>query len=303
MSGHPCRSGVPFVKGHGTENDFVLLPDPDGTLEVTPAQVRALCDRHAGLGADGVIRVAPAPPVARPVSSWTTATRTARWPRCAATGRGCSPGIWSTPGGRRPGRSVFETRGGIRTAEVPVAGDVTIEMGPARLGGPLVNAASGTCEIAGVAVDVGNPHLVCLTDIELSTLDLCSQPSLRRRGLSRGRQHRVRDGRSGRTGWRCGCMNVGWGRRVPAVPAPWRSRPPTSPRPGERRGPSLFECPAERCSVTITDDDSTLTGPAVVVASGTIDRGFWERHRTASAVNGCSRTEKKGSHPWHPGGI
>src|SRR3954471_14689548 len=51
--------GVPFVKGHGTENDFVLLPDRDGSLTVTEAQVRALCDRRAGLGGDGVIRVAP----------------------------------------------------------------------------------------------------------------------------------------------------------------------------------------------------------------------------------------------------
>ena len=48
-----------FVKGHGTENDFVLLPDPDGASR-SGGQVRALCDRHAGLGADGVIRVAPA---------------------------------------------------------------------------------------------------------------------------------------------------------------------------------------------------------------------------------------------------
>ena len=38
-----------FTKGHGTENDFVLLPDPDGGLEVTAGQVRAICDRHAGL--------------------------------------------------------------------------------------------------------------------------------------------------------------------------------------------------------------------------------------------------------------
>src|SRR5664280_2947488 len=61
MTGTRAPSGEPFVKGHGTENDFVLLPDPDGTLEVTVGQVRAICDRHAGLGADGIIRVAPGP--------------------------------------------------------------------------------------------------------------------------------------------------------------------------------------------------------------------------------------------------
>ena len=48
-----------FLKGHGTENDFVVLPDPDGRLALTPALVRRLCDRRAGLGGDGVLRVVP----------------------------------------------------------------------------------------------------------------------------------------------------------------------------------------------------------------------------------------------------
>jgi diaminopimelate epimerase len=46
-----------FAKGHGTENDFVILPDPDGELDLTPALVSRLCDRRAGIGADGVLRV------------------------------------------------------------------------------------------------------------------------------------------------------------------------------------------------------------------------------------------------------
>src|SRR3954463_7864971 len=46
-----------FVKGHGTENDFVIVPDPDGSLDLTPSMVAALCDRRAGIGADGVLRV------------------------------------------------------------------------------------------------------------------------------------------------------------------------------------------------------------------------------------------------------
>lgn len=49
----------PWLKGHGTENDFVLLPDPDGTVheDLDPAFVAALCARRTGLGADGVLRV------------------------------------------------------------------------------------------------------------------------------------------------------------------------------------------------------------------------------------------------------
>src|ERR1700755_42668 len=48
-----------FLKGHGTENDFVLLPDHDGSLhgDLSVERVRALCDRRAGIGGDGVLRV------------------------------------------------------------------------------------------------------------------------------------------------------------------------------------------------------------------------------------------------------
>ena len=50
---------VKFTKGHGTGNDFVMLLDEDGSLELTAEQVRKICDRHFGIGADGVIRVVP----------------------------------------------------------------------------------------------------------------------------------------------------------------------------------------------------------------------------------------------------
>lgn len=48
-----------WFKGHGTENDFILLPDPDGTIhgELSPQFVAQLCDRRRGIGADGVLRV------------------------------------------------------------------------------------------------------------------------------------------------------------------------------------------------------------------------------------------------------
>ena len=48
---------VRAVKGHGTENDFVLLPDLDGAIDLTAELTRRLCDRRAGIGADGVLRV------------------------------------------------------------------------------------------------------------------------------------------------------------------------------------------------------------------------------------------------------
>nr|MDQ3957186.1 diaminopimelate epimerase [Actinomycetota bacterium] len=48
-----------FSKYQGIGNDFVMLADPDDRLRLTPEMVRALCDRRFGIGADGVIRVAP----------------------------------------------------------------------------------------------------------------------------------------------------------------------------------------------------------------------------------------------------
>jgi diaminopimelate epimerase len=45
-----------FAKGHGTENDFVILLDPDGSAGLTADLTVRLCDRKAGIGADGVLR-------------------------------------------------------------------------------------------------------------------------------------------------------------------------------------------------------------------------------------------------------
>src|SRR5688572_1736792 len=48
---------LPFTKGHGTGNDFVIVADPEGALHLSDDQVAALCDRHFGVGADGILRV------------------------------------------------------------------------------------------------------------------------------------------------------------------------------------------------------------------------------------------------------
>ena len=66
MSATRCAYGgtypdrVKFAKGHGTQNDFVLLPDLDASLRLEPAAVTALCDRRQGIGSDGVLRVTTA---------------------------------------------------------------------------------------------------------------------------------------------------------------------------------------------------------------------------------------------------
>ena len=46
-----------FTKGHGTGNDFVLFLDAEGDISLSPEQIAQICDRHFGIGADGLIRV------------------------------------------------------------------------------------------------------------------------------------------------------------------------------------------------------------------------------------------------------
>ena len=43
--------------GHGTENDFVILFDPDNQREISSHQIAAICNRKTGIGADGFIRI------------------------------------------------------------------------------------------------------------------------------------------------------------------------------------------------------------------------------------------------------
>src|ERR1035437_154579 len=66
MGGMTDNGELHFTKGHGTENDFVLVADLDGSSAVTAEQVRLLSDRRAGIGADGVIRVVPTQAAAEP---------------------------------------------------------------------------------------------------------------------------------------------------------------------------------------------------------------------------------------------
>ncbi|MCI1914460.1 MAG: diaminopimelate epimerase [Bifidobacteriaceae bacterium] len=46
-----------LTKGHATANDFVIFADPTGSFDPTPEEVAAICDRHRGIGGDGLIRL------------------------------------------------------------------------------------------------------------------------------------------------------------------------------------------------------------------------------------------------------
>ncbi len=132
-------AAVPFVKGHGTGNDFVLLPEIDAA-SVTPSHrqgavrspPRCRRRRGPGRGADrGASRGGRRRLAWRP-GSWTTATPTAACPRCAATARASSsPTCWR-PGSPAPGTFSIATRGGARGVVVDDRASIGIDMGHAR---------------------------------------------------------------------------------------------------------------------------------------------------------------------------
>ncbi len=166
----------PFLKGHGTENDFVLLPDHDGTVhggldEATwTARVRALCDRRAGIGGDGVLRVvrggATEPGDGGNPDGWFMDYRNADGSVSEMCGNGVrvfarhlvEEGLADPAGPIAVG-----TRDGVRTVTVRADGQVRVDMGPARLLGPTEVSLGGRTWKA-EHVDVGNPHAVAFLD-------------------------------------------------------------------------------------------------------------------------------------------
>lgn len=170
-----------FVKGHGTQNDFVLLPDPDGRLDLSADLVRALCDRRSGIGGDGVLRVVRTAALADPVpagAEWFMDYRNADGSFAEMCGNGVRvlARYLVDSGLAAPGELAVATRGGIRTVRLAESGDVTVDMGAPAMppGTPKVGRRAGT------AVEMPNPHVVVALDTmeELAGQDLTTAPAV-----------------------------------------------------------------------------------------------------------------------------
>jgi diaminopimelate epimerase len=172
------------LKGHGTENDFVLVPDPDGTLPLSAADVRWLCDRHAGVGADGVLRVVRAehePQWADPAAEFAMDYRNAD----GSIGEMCGNGArvfaayLAEIGRFDPAGTAVATRGGVRTVSAAGAGQYRVDMGPAAVHDETVTVRAGDLVATGVPVDLPNPHVVvAVTEAQLAALDLRQAPDV-----------------------------------------------------------------------------------------------------------------------------
>ena len=198
-----------FTKGHGTENDFVLLDDRTGVLDLTPALVRALTDRRAGVGGDGVIRVAPTASLPEgaailasdPAAVWFMDYRNGDGSVAEMCGNGVRVfaaylerlGLAVVPGSAADDGAglAIGTRAGVRSVRREPNGWYAVDMGPWHLTGGVEAALAGTDVAVAVAgltavrpalrVDVGNPHVVlALADAdELAGADLTRAPEVR----------------------------------------------------------------------------------------------------------------------------
>ncbi|WP_134427587.1 diaminopimelate epimerase [Mycobacterium ulcerans] len=287
-----------FAKGHGTQNDFVLLPDVAARLSLTAAQVAALCDRRRGLGADGILRV-------------TTADAAVAAGVLHRLPDGVSPGDWymdyrnadgSTAQMCGNGVRVFAhylRASGLETRDEFVVGslagprpvtvhhadqthaDVTVDMGKANKLGPG-EAVVGGRRLSGVAVDVGNPHLACLdpglTLEQLAALDVGAPVSFDHAQFPEGVNVEVLTAPAAGVV----CMRVhergvgetrscGTGTVAAAVAALASA--------GQETGTLTVRIPGGDVTVNITDATSLLRGPSVLVASGEISEEWWRDQR------------------------
>ncbi|MEU9127727.1 diaminopimelate epimerase [Kitasatospora sp. NPDC048540] len=288
-------AGLPFLKGHGTQNDFVILPDFDGRLDLGPAQVALVCDRRAGIGGDGMLRVvrSAADPAAAHLADraeWFMDYRNSDGSIAEMCGNGVRvfARYLVQAGLAKPGPLAVATRAGVRQVSVAedapdgTPGEVTVDMGRAALPGPDgIEVAVGARRWPALNVNMGNPHAVAfvagLDDAgDLYTAPLTSPEGVYPEGVNvefvvdRGPRHvamRVHERGSGETR-SCGtgacAVAVATARRDGADPAVT----------GEPVAYTV-DVPGGRLVIEeFPDGRVEMTGPAVIVASGTLDRAW-----------------------------
>jgi diaminopimelate epimerase len=184
---------IPFTKGHGTGNDFVLVFDADNSLDLSPRQVSRLCDRNFGIGADGFIRVIESKYLPEgqsllkdsPEAFWFMDYRNADGSVAEMCGNGVrvfakyliSKGLVKVENGQTLS---VGTRAGVRDVQPNRAG-FAVDMGRWKLDDEVtVHASKLPVGRPGQGINVGNPHVVVAlaSKDELSTLNLQTAPTI-----------------------------------------------------------------------------------------------------------------------------
>ncbi len=146
--------------GHGTENDFVILFDPDSQYSITPAQIAAICNRDTGIGADGFIRIT------KPDGKWFMDYSNSD----GSIAEMCGNGIrvmarYLVARGHLPeGIFAINTRAGIKHLRVPLEGDISVNMGQVTDEMEEIEVTQNGKTWSGLNISVGNPHAVVFLD-------------------------------------------------------------------------------------------------------------------------------------------
>jgi diaminopimelate epimerase len=286
---------VIFAKGHGTENDFVILVDVKAKLSLAPEAVAALCDRRRGVGADGVLRMCIAEdavasgvlerlPEGVSGGDWYMDYRNADGSVAEMCGNGVRvfAHFLRATGLEAGDDFVVGSLAGARPVQVhsfdDTFADVTVEMGKANQVG-TGEAIVGGHPFSGLAVDVGNPHLACidpeLTAETLAALDVAAPVSFDHRQFPRGVNVEVLTAPSGGTvSMRVHERGVGETRScgtgtVAAAVAALAYD-------GASTGSVIVRIPGGEVDVTVTEGTSLLRGPSVLVARGEISEEWWQ---------------------------
>jgi diaminopimelate epimerase len=275
-------------KYHGTGNDFVMLEDLDDERPLTSRLVAALCDRHRGVGADGVIRVTRADPASGAsffMDYWNADGTVAEM---CGNGIRCLAKLVYERGHTADAELLVDTRAGVKRLALDVVSGVvraaTVGMGPARFARAEIPMTGGDgdapfllepFEVEGrtfkaSAVSMGNPHLVLFVEEDPAQVDV--------RAIGHAVEHDPRfpertnvefvavdgDGLRVRV-WERGVgetMACGTGACAALVAANEAGSVP-------RRAPVRF--PGGELLVERTDDQVLLTGPAERVLEATLD--------------------------------
>ncbi|MFM1797238.1 MAG: hypothetical protein RL733_1019 [Actinomycetota bacterium] len=146
--------------GHGTENDFVLVFDPNDEHSITTAQTAAICDRESGIGADGLIRMI------KRDSKWFMDYRNADGSLAEMCGNGIRVmARYLVERGHQPeGIFAINTRDGVKHLRVPLTDDISVNMGQVTDEGEAITAATNGHIWNGYNISVGNPHAVVFVE-------------------------------------------------------------------------------------------------------------------------------------------
>lgn len=313
----PHLSSLPFIKAHGTENDFVVLIDVDDQLEdvgvLTDETVAALCDRRAGIGGDGFLRIVRNDPAAagsasagagaaveagderEPAASeaqprWFMDYRNADGSIAEMCGNGIRvfAHVLAAQGLETAREFDVATRAGIKRIVIhdltgdgphgPARAEVQVGMGHVEVTG-VSTARMGDFDFAGLGVDVGNPHLAAvipgLSPDELAGMEFV-QPAFDHDFFPAGVNVEIlTEMTDGAVHMRVWERGVGETRSCgTGTVAAARAALADA---GIENGSVTVNVPGGTLTIDIEGGKATMTGPSVIVGRGEVELGALRR--------------------------